>query len=286
MKYVRTGEYQENALDRLDKFKALDILNKGLLKRIDTLLNMLLERYPDDLNTFLTNIITSYESLLEHVSLLPDNVPDVNLEDKLMLLKYPELSKKIVTYYVHLLQNSESLELITNEFTTSQRNHFRSFLLPRYQNLQALIKTLGRKEAIKLYKRYTSFFYTQLGKPEKHNFVNLQRLYEKVSKQTSPPSDWVIVRGLMENGKYFYLNKNCLWVEALPDIKDEELVYLICCYGDYQNAQRYYNPHIILTMEHTIAQGDPYCSRVLHDTQEDWDLRHPEKAFWDELHKE
>jgi hypothetical protein len=143
---------------------------------------------------------------------------------------------------------------------------------------------LGRNVAIKLYKRYTSYFYTQLGKPEKHNYVNLQQLYEKVSKQTSPPSDWVIVRGLMDNGKYFYLNENCLWVEALPDIKDKELMYLICCYGDYQNAQRYYNPHVILTMEHTIAQGNPYCSRVLHDTQEDWDLRHPEKAFWDKLH--
>jgi len=30
-------------------------------------------------------------------------------------------------------------------------------------------------------------------------------------------------------------------------------------------------------MEHTIAQGDPYCSRV------DWNLAHPPKEFWDNM---
>ena len=28
-------------------------------------------------------------------------------------------------------------------------------------------------------------------------------------------------------------------------------------------------------------EGDPYCSRVLHDTRVDYDLRHPQKEFWD-----
>jgi hypothetical protein len=82
------------------------------------------------------------------------------------------------------------------------------------------------------------------------------------------------------------MNENCLWIEALTDLDDSELKYLVCCYGDYQSAQHHYNQHIILTMEHTIAQGDPYCSRVLHDTREDWDLRHPQKEFWDNLHNQ
>ncbi|UCG02983.1 MAG: hypothetical protein JSW11_03150 [Candidatus Heimdallarchaeota archaeon] len=43
---------------------------------------------------------------------------------------------------------------------------------------------------------------------------------------------------------------------------------------------------LILTMEHTNAQGDPYCSRVLHDTRVDYDLRHPPKKFWDNLRPE
>ena len=117
-------------------------------------------------------------------------------------------------------------------------------------------------------------------------FTNLRNHYKTASQESSPPSDWVTVRGLREDGKYFYMNQNCLWVESLTEIEDKELMYLICCYGDYQSALRYYNPHVILSMEHTIAQGDPYCSRMLHDTREDWDLRHPESEFWDKLNKE
>ncbi|GAH04656.1 unnamed protein product, partial [marine sediment metagenome] len=59
----------------------------------------------------------------------------------------------------------------------------------------------------------------------------------------------------------------------------------VCCYGDYEKFKNYHDS-IILTMEHTIAQGDPYCSRVLHDTRVDWDLHHPPKSFWDSMKPE
>ena len=283
MKYVRIGQIQENALNKSDKYKALDILNKGLLIRVDRLLSMIQETYPDEVNTYMENLIQIYRSLIENLTLSTKLLPEVNLDDKSMLNKYPDLIKFITMYYLHLLDFSES-NLITNDYETTQRNHFRSFLLPRYNNLQALIKTLGRESAIKFYKRFVTYFYIQMDKPENHEFTNLTDYYKKVSQRTSPPSDWVVVRGLMDDGKYFYMNENCLWVDALPDIDDKELLYLICCYGDYQSMQRHMNEHVILTMEHTIAQGDPYCSRMVHDTREDWDLRHPKQEFWDKLH--
>ena len=209
------------------------------------------------------------------------------LEDKPLLKLYPKLAGYVLNYYLHLLQISETPDWTTDRIKIPQRAFFRSFLLPRYHNLRILIKTLGRKQAINIYKKYVSYFFIQLGKPDTpSDFVNLRQHYEKVSQPGSPPSDWVTVRGLMDNGKYFFMNENCLWVDALPEIEDKELMYLICCYGDYQSIQRNYNPHIILTMEHTIAQGDPYCSRVLHDTREDWDLKHPKREFWDELHNQ
>ena len=96
------------------------------------------------------------------------------------------------------------------------------------------------------------------------------------------PSTWVMVRGMLQPGKYAYKNENCLWVEALADLPDAEIKYLICCYGDYASV-KLHNKNFILTMEHTIAQGDPYCSRVIHDPRVDWDLRHPPKEFWDEF---
>ncbi|MHA2246357.1 MAG: hypothetical protein ACXADY_15560 [Candidatus Hodarchaeales archaeon] len=78
---------------------------------------------------------------------------------------------------------------------------------------------------------------------------------------------------------------NCTWVEALEEFPDSELKYLVCCYGDYEGVKMR-DESLILTMEHTIAQGDPYCSRVVHDTRVDYDLRHPPKKFWDNLRPE
>ena len=117
---------------------------------------------------------------------------------------------------------------------------------------------------------------------QESDFVNLETHYEKRINSNRKSSPWVIVFGLINEGKYFYRNDNCLWVDALKDLPDSELKYYVCCYGDYQGAKDL-NENIILTMEHTIAQGDPYCSRVLHDTRFDWDLRHPSKHFWDSI---
>lgn len=284
MKYVRIGEYQENALERIEKYEASDFLTKGILKRIDLILNLIVEEFPKELDNYVSNLMEIYEVLLKKTNVLEESFSEILLEDESMLKQYPDLMKYIVSYYLQNL-NIDFLDQLTNELKITQRNHFRSFLLPRYNNLTALIKTLGREKAVKFYKRFITLFYIQMEKPPNRNFVNLTEHYHKVSQRTATPSDWITIFGLMDNGKYFYINENCLWVEALADIEDSELLYLICCYGDYQNAQRFYNKYIILTMEHTIAQGDPYCSRVLHDTREDWDLRHPEKEFWDNLQK-
>ncbi len=88
--------------------------------------------------------------------------------------------------------------------------------------------------------------------------------------------------GLINEGKYFYRNNNCTWIEAMKELPDSELKYYTCCYGDYQSV-KVHNKNFILTMEHTIAQGDPYCSRVIHDTRVDWNLAHPPKEFWDNM---
>ena len=38
------------------------------------------------------------------------------------------------------------------------------------------------------------------------------------TKPTDELSEWVIVRGMIADGKYAYRNDNCLWVDALEDL--------------------------------------------------------------------
>jgi hypothetical protein len=286
MKYVRVGEFQQEALDKPHELQPKEQFTKSHLARIDLLLSMVIEDYHSKFQEYISDLLENYKSLVKSSNLKTYTLPTESLEDTKVIKEHHELAELVLNYFLSLLKITEDQDWINDRIKLPQRDYFRAFLLPRYQHVKTLTKTLGREEGAKLYKKYISRFFINLGKPEEQDFTNLTDHYEKVSKESSPPSDWITVRGLTDTGKYFYMNQNCLWVESLPEIEDKELMYLICCYGDYQSAQRYYNKHIILTMEHTIAQGDPYCSRMVHDTREDWDLRHPETKFWDRLNNE
>jgi hypothetical protein len=156
----------------------------------------------------------------------------------------------------------------------------KALLYPNYYNLKVLIETLGREEAIKIWKQYITCYIIDNG-PEDSPPVSAEELLEGRSSRNMD-SEWVVVHGIIADGKYAYKNENCPWVNAMKELSDSEIKYYVCCYGDYQHATTR-NKNLVLTMEHTIAEGDPYCSRVLHDTLVDWMLEHPPKEFWDEF---
>ena len=139
--------------------------------------------------------------------------------------------------------------------------------------------------AIAFYKKFVTHYIMDRRDPKRSTYDNLETVFKEAIKTREEASDWVLVRGMSGDGKYAYRNDNCLWVDAMEDLPDPELKYYVCCYGDYESSKVYHDS-IILTMEHTIARGDPYCSRVLHDTRVDWDLKHPPKDFWDSMKPE
>jgi hypothetical protein len=195
--------------------------------------------------------------------------------------QYPELSKNYLSYYIQLLGLATYDGDMDSTVTVKKRNYFRSFLCPRYYNLLILIEVLGREEAIQLYKRYITLYYLDDLADREDSVENVEEIFERVAARSAgTPSDWLMVVAIIGPGKYAFKNENCLWVDALADLPDAEIKYLVCCYGDYTTVKTH-NQHFVLTMEHTIAQGDDYCSRVIHDPRVDWDLRHPPKEFWD-----
>jgi hypothetical protein len=148
--------------------------------------------------------------------------------------------------------------------------------------LQALAETIGREEAVKLFKRYITQYYIDHPSPDRDKFVSLEKRLENRLSGDTTSSGWVIVHTMLKEGKYAFKNKNCpTCVDAMTDLPDVELKYYACCYPDYEKFRAHSNDHIILTMDHTLMEGDPYCSRVMHDTRIDYDLRHPPKEFWD-----
>ena len=281
MKVVKTGEYKPDALEITIERDFRKSIQELTLKRLNYLLGFIKDRKPEILTNYIKNLEAKYQNLIDQ-DLGEDVVAELEtiISDMIHLRNYITLVRNVVGFQLQTLHLPENVDWLKEKVKVTTGNNIRAHLHFRYYNLLTLTEILDRKKAIAFYKRFVTNFIIDTRDPERERYDNLETVFEEHTKPSDEVSNWVIVRCLISDGKYAYRNDNCLWVEALEDLPDSELKYLICCYGDYEGARRYHES-IVLTMEHTIAQGDPYCSRVLHDTRVDWDLRHPTKEFWD-----
>lgn len=280
MKFVKTGEHREDALERSVEINSLEETRKRF-KRMNYLLGFVRERNPEAYPEYVNNLLVKYQGLLdeERKKANPFDI-DKLLSENPNMSEHPELVRVVLNYLLQILKLPA--EANPGKHKVVNRNYFKSFSHISYHNLLVLTETIGRAEAIVLYKKFVTHYYLDNRNPDRETYDNLETLYERHIQPQETPSEWVIVRGMIADGKYAYRNENCLFLESQDDLPDSELKYYISCYGDFERAKDFHDS-VILTMEHTIAQGDPYCSRVLHDTRVDWDLRHPPKSFWDSM---
>lgn len=293
MEVIRLGEFNPDALEQIIDIQPFEAVfyvanskrnNFACLKRLDYLLEFIDTNYQEKLLKYVENLANKFQEQLKE-DFLEDKksiLADISKETK-HLSKYPKLLENTLNLSLQLLKISKDINWMNDTVKVKQGDYFRSFLIPSYYYLLVLTETIGREEAIKLFKRYISHFLREQKTLSHIDYTTLEDLFEKRKKASQNPSDWVIVIGLSSNDKYYFRNDNCLWIEVLEDLPDSELKYYICCYGDYQNAYTYSNENTVLTMEHTIAQGNPYCSRVKHDIRYDWNLEHPPKEFFDRM---
>ncbi len=285
MKFTRTGSFQKNTLDKIIDFEPVEKIHEVLLDKLDYFIGFITKEKPDIIADYITNFSKKYQGLVE-----VDFWKIASEDTKKIFTKYehlslfPDLSKASLNYYLHLLQVKNDNAWETTEIKITMKALIQAWTFPSYYYLQALTETIERTDAVKLFKRYITHYYLDHPYPDRDKFVSLEkRLEDRLSGDTTS-SEWVIVHTMLEDGKYAFRNENCpTCVDSMIDLPDVELKYLVACYGDYEKFRAYNSEHIILTMEHTLMQGDPYCSRVMHDTRIDYDLRHPPKEFWDNL---
>jgi len=282
MQFLKSGRCRPDALEQPREFVPLKEIAKSPLSRLDYLLELMKESNPEIVVSFVKKMGEKYQKLtkIDVIEVDFEKLSD-SLSEFIHLKEHPELIGHVVHYLLRVLHLPEGVDWTEDMIEVPCKRSLHLHLHPRYYNVQTLTEIIDRSEAITLYKRFVTQYLIKVRDSERETYARLEDLYEKRT-QPREHSDWEVVFGMIANGKYAYRNDNCLWVDALEDLKDSELKYLVCCYGDYEGAKSIHDG-VMLTMEHTIAQGDPYCSRVLHDTLVDWDLRHPPKEFWDNM---
>lgn len=283
MKFTQTGTFKENSLEKIIAIKPLEKIEEVLLSKLDYFIGFVAKENSEIITDYVKNLTEKYQGLVEK-DFSKNSFGELEkiFSKFLNLIQYPDLNKASLNYYLHLLQIKERGEWETNEVEISMKALIQAWIYPSYYFLEALAETIGREDAVKLFKRYITSYYIDHPSPDRDKFVSLEKMLENRLSGDTTSSEWVIVHTMLEEGKYAFKNKNCpTCVDSMKDLPDVEFKYLACCYGDYEKFRAIYSDHIILTMEHTLMEGDSYCSRVLHDTRIDYDLRHPPKEFWD-----
>jgi len=281
MKVVKTGKYRQDTLERLVEIDPLKEL-QNRLEKMNYFLGFVREHNPDIFPEYENNLIAKYRDLLND-DRTKANPPDLDelVSENSHLKENLELTRLVVNYIIQILQLPAENKLEKSE--VMNRDYFRSWSHYNYANLLVLTETLRREDAIDLYKKFVTHHTLENRDPKRKTVDNVKIIFEKAIEPKEEPSDWEIIHTMIGEGKYVFRNDTCVFLNAIGDsLPDTELKYYICCYGDYEKFKNYHDS-IVLTMEHTIAQGDPYCSRVLHDTRVDWDLRHPPRKFWDSM---
>lgn len=253
------------------------------MDKLDYLVDFIAKEEPEKLAVYINNLIKKYRGLAKenYWEITSKNIKEIYLKYR-NLKQYPKLYEASINYLVNLLELENISEWKKDEIKILTKGLIQAWTFPSYYFLETLAETIGREEAIKLYKRFITHYYIDHPSSNRDKFVSLDKRLEERTSGDITSSEWVIVHTMLEAGKYAIKNKNCpTCADVSKNLPDVEFKYLAFCYGDYAAFRANMNDHIVLTMEHTIIQGDPYCSRVMHDTRIDWDLRHPPKKFWE-----
>ncbi len=284
MEFIQTGQFKPNPLASLISVEnPLERISRITFKRLDCLLDFVGEQGESIREEYVQRLKTKYQALLSGDTITERSLDLDNLiHDKPHLTQHRDLAHNVANYHLQSLGLPPDHDWQQASVEVPQRNMLRSVLVPAYLNLECLAQILGRETAFPLHKRFTTTYLLQRQVDQENQVESVDQIFADRNSADDEASDWVMVHGLLGDGKYAYKNENCLWVEALADFPKTDIKYHICCYGDYQGAKSWHQD-FVLTMEHTIAQGDPYCSRVVHDTRINWQLEHPPKEFWEQM---
>jgi hypothetical protein len=260
----------------------LEQAHRSPLRRLNYLLNYINDHKPEILEGFIEQLTSNYDMLVASPTIEEDITSLLTDYDHLQ--KHPNLALKMLNYYLHEFQIPADKDWKKDTLQIPQRNELRAFLGPKYNNVLALTQVLDREKAILLYNDNQYAFYDDVAAPTiDERFETLEEMLSTWWNHAEESPGWTgLVSTKVENGKIYFRKDNCFWDVALDEMSDPELKNSVCCHCDFKGVTLR-NENFVLTMPHTIAAGNKYCTGIIHDTRINDDLSHPSEEFFDKL---
>lgn len=281
MKFQHVGNCRPEVMDELtQEYQPLEYA-KLILKSFDHFLGVVKDQQLKSLAEYVANLEARYKQLVKR-DYLTLNEGDVSplITELTHLREHPSLARLYLNYRFQLLQIVKETKWKRAKVEVILRSWMRARYLPVYTNLQVLTETIPRDKAIQLYKHFVNDYMRKRVAEMDDRYQTLEELREMLLDVEK----WGIVTNVSEvkDGKLIVRRDTCLHHSLLADIPDEELKFLVCCFGDYEGV-RSFNKHFKLTMSGTLVAGDPYCDCVYYDTRITKDFKHPPREFFDRI---
>lgn len=281
MKFQQYGRVNP---DKMYKIKPMQLAENVILRRLNFLLGFVKEKNEELYKRYIVQLEKKIQSLVGDIDISEEKL---GIKEKLSnyphLNQHSKLTKIHYNFLIKLLEKPIEEVINSEEVLIPSKNYWLIVFGIRYYQAQALTEIMEKEKAIELFKEYIDQYGLSVKSTYKHyeTLEEMRKDHIEESEQ-STDIDFDVIISTVEDGRYIVRNNNCPAIDAMSDFEDKELVYVTCCHGDYQYAVLS-NEHFVMTRDFTIAEDDPYCDKVFHDTRIDKKVKHPTKEFLDSM---
>ena len=279
MKFEKLGKEQEKVMIEIGPY---DFGESNIIRDLENTLEFIKEKNPKILDEYTKTLtkklleITTMNGFKDELGKLAEHIKRyASLEGHIELLRL------LLSYFTKTLGVTEEQFWQNEQQAFPEWNFFHSVRDLHLLELKVLIDILGKEKAIELYQKITDHYVDNYNQNQKGWYKDLEEMRESYIRFLDR-NTWGRVRLIsdVENGHYIEICLTCDKVRTYKDkIKENgELLDVTGCYCHIGLA-KLWNENFVLTMKHTLAKGDPYCTYVYHDTRIADKIDEPSKEF-------
>lgn len=286
MKFEEYGKEVENLEIKTNPY---EFVESNLFKKLDNIYGYIKKKRPDIYDELIRNIILKLKEIPKKnyfTSKSEKIVERITQCEK--LLENQDLVLKHLNIFVDTLGFTDKEYWQKKEFKIPARNFVHAANNLSYLYLSTLVDIIGKEEAIKLYKETVDNYVKVFDTNQVNIFTDLEDMRQKFIRWTeNSPYGRVRLISTVENGQWMKICKNCEKVQNLDKLEelDGDLMYAISCYC-HEPLAKMWNENFVLTLNETIAKGDPFCSYVYHDKTIVDKVEHPPREFFEKIIKQ